>query len=189
MRTSWSISVAASQASLLEIFLCRRKTSATWRPMRWTGLSADIGSWKITPISPPRICRICASLACTRSRPLNKTLAAENLARRLRQQPHDRHRGDALAAAGLADDADGFPFGHREGNLIDGAQQAAVGLERRDELVHFEDVFGDAGHGWRGRPRASAAGGRARRLGGSHPRFWWIPGRPCRCGGRPGFPP
>ena len=74
-------------------------------------------------------------------------MAAEDLARRLREQADDRHGGDAFPATGLADDADGLAGGHRERHLIDGAEQAAVSLEGRDELVHFQDVFRFGNHG------------------------------------------
>jgi hypothetical protein len=79
--------------------------------------------------------------------PLEMHVAAEDPAGRLREQTDDRHGGDALAAAGLADDADGLPLGHGKRNLIDGAQQAAVGLERGDEFIHLENVIIFAGHG------------------------------------------
>ena len=74
-------------------------------------------------------------------------MAAEDFSRGLGEQADNRHRGDAFPAARLADDADGFAGGHRERHLIDGAQQAAVGLEGSDQLVHFEDVFRFGNHG------------------------------------------
>ena len=51
----------------------RAKHSASCLPMRWTGLSAVIGSWKITPISFPRTFRISSGFSFVRSRPLKAT--------------------------------------------------------------------------------------------------------------------
>src|SRR5262245_32379191 len=45
--------------------------SVSWRPTESTGFSEVIGSWKIIPISRPRIRRISSSESVRRSRPLN----------------------------------------------------------------------------------------------------------------------
>ena len=60
---------ARSIASALEIFSWARICSTIWSPIRCTGLSDEIGSWKIIAISLPRICSSCSSLAVTSSRP------------------------------------------------------------------------------------------------------------------------
>jgi hypothetical protein len=92
-------------------------------------------------------------------------MAAENLAGGLRQQADDGHGGHAFATAGLADDADGFAGGHGERHLVDGAQQAAFGFERGDELVHLQDVVAGAGHGVSRSVRGSGGFGAGRGSG------------------------
>ena len=39
-----------------------------WLPMVWTGLNDDIGSWKISAISSPRIARIAAPFGSSLAR-------------------------------------------------------------------------------------------------------------------------
>src|SRR5690348_3872855 len=51
-----------------------RSGSATCQPVRYTGLSEVIGSWKIIAISLPRTSRISSSVFLVRSWPLNTTL-------------------------------------------------------------------------------------------------------------------
>src|SRR5690348_15342447 len=53
---------------------CSRSGSATCHPVRYTGLSDVIGSWKIIAISFPRTSRISSSVFLVRSWPLNTTL-------------------------------------------------------------------------------------------------------------------
>ena len=54
---------------------------------------------------------------------------------RLRQQAHDGEGGDALAAAGLADDAEDFAFVEGEGDILDGGDLAARGGEGGGEVA------------------------------------------------------
>ena len=56
-----------------------------------------------------------------------------------RQQPQDRQRGDALAAAGFADDAERLAGIDREADAVDGARDAVLGEEMRLEPVDGED--------------------------------------------------
>jgi hypothetical protein len=49
--------------------------------------------------------------------------AADNPARRIGHQAHDRKRRHALAAAGLADDRQGFAATHAERNVVDSLEQ------------------------------------------------------------------
>ena len=81
-------------------------TSAIWSPMVNAGLSEVIGSWKIIAMRSPRSSRIAPAASFSRSHALEQDLAAGDAAGRLRHQAHDRQRGDALAAARLADDAE-----------------------------------------------------------------------------------
>ena len=80
--------------------------------MVWTGLSEVIGSWKIIDILLPRSLRRSSA-----DKPQHVAVAEQDrlgldLAGRARHQPHDRERGDALAAAGFADQADGAAARH-----------------------------------------------------------------------------
>ncbi len=58
MRTCRSNSSARASAALWFIPMCSRSPSVSCRPTVKTGFSAVIGSWKIMPISLPRIVRI-----------------------------------------------------------------------------------------------------------------------------------
>ena len=69
MRTRRSISTAWSQAALALMSRCSRTASLIWSPIRITGLSEVIGSWKIIEMRLPRICRISASSRESRSVP------------------------------------------------------------------------------------------------------------------------
>ena len=100
-----SISTARSHASRLGTFLCRATASAIWSPHVKTGLSDVIGSWKIIEIALPRTSRISSSAELEQVAAVELDLARDDLAGAL-DQAHDRERGDALAAAGLADDAE-----------------------------------------------------------------------------------
>ena len=75
-----------------------------WSPIRITGLSEVIGSWKIIEMRLPRISRISASSSAEQIGAFEHDGAADDPARRIGHQPHDRKRGHALAAAGFADD-------------------------------------------------------------------------------------
>jgi hypothetical protein len=59
----------------------------------------------------------------------------------LGQQADHRHRGHAFPATGLADDAERAAALHLEGNLIDGPQQAGIGVEGGDEVPDFQQWF------------------------------------------------
>jgi hypothetical protein len=61
-----------------------------------------------------------------------------HLARRLRHQPHQRQRGDALAATGFAHQADAAPAPDLETDAVDRAEQAAVGVEPGAQVAHLE---------------------------------------------------
>ena len=62
----------------------------------------------------PRIARISASLEAEQVGAFERHRAADDPARRVRHQPHDRQRGHALAAAGLADDRQRLARGDAE---------------------------------------------------------------------------
>ena len=81
MPTSFSSSSARVHAWRVLMPMCRRSTSAIWSPTVNTGFSEVIGSWKITEISLPRICRIASSAPSAGSRPSKSTsLSGEMIA-------------------------------------------------------------------------------------------------------------
>src|SRR5258708_17596053 len=65
-------------------------------------------------------------------------LTAGNASGRLRHQAHDRQRGDTLAAAGLADDAERLAAGEIEADAVDGAEFAGAAAEIGAEIAHAE---------------------------------------------------
>ena len=75
-----------------------------WSPMVSTGFSAVIGSWKIIAISLPRTLRIASSSSCSRSWPSQLDAPPTMRPGGLGIRPHQRQRGDGLAAAAFADD-------------------------------------------------------------------------------------
>ena len=75
-------------------------------PMVNTGFSDVIGSWKIMPMSRPRMSA--SHLRKIQQFLPSNMMAADNLARRPRNKAHDGHRGHGLAGAGLTNNGDGF---------------------------------------------------------------------------------
>jgi len=57
-------------------------------------------------------------------------------------EPHDRQAGDALAAAGLADDSQRLALLHAEGDAIDGLDDAVFCPEGRTEVLDVEKRHG-----------------------------------------------
>src|SRR5487761_364071 len=72
--TRLSSSTARARACFLVTGSCARIISATCHPTRYCGCRLDSGSWKIIPISAPRMCRSSASVAESRSTPSNRAL-------------------------------------------------------------------------------------------------------------------
>ncbi len=91
-----------------------------------TGLSDVIGSWKIIEISLPRIARISRGLAEQEFAPAEPHGAADDPSGRLRHEPEDRQRRDALAAARLADDRERLARVHLERHAVHGAHDRLV---------------------------------------------------------------
>ena len=87
---------------------------------------------------------IAANLAHLRVRQLEQVLAFEHdfaghdATRRIGNQPHQRHRGHALARARLADDGQGLASLQREGHIVDRGQFAAFGSETRRQTADIE---------------------------------------------------
>ena len=86
----------------------------TCSPMVNTGLSEVIGSWNTMAMPGPRMRCMRASESSVSDLAGEADLAGRDAGWRLRQQAHDGERGDALAAAGFADDAEDFAFVERE---------------------------------------------------------------------------
>src|SRR3990172_1900698 len=65
-------------------------------------------------------------------------LSADDFSRRRSDQAHDRKRSDALAAARLADQAEGFPFVDGKGHAVDSAHFTFGGEERRAQIFDVD---------------------------------------------------
>ena len=65
--------------------------------------------------------------------------AADDPARRIGHQPHDRQRGHALAAAGFADDRERLAAANHERNVVDRLEQPRIGEEHRVQVLHVEN--------------------------------------------------
>ena len=63
---------------------------------------------------------------------------ARDLARGLGDQPHQRHGGDRLAAAGFTDDGQRLAFVDVEGDAVDGAVDTLGGTEMGLQILDFE---------------------------------------------------
>src|SRR3984893_8717748 len=64
--------------------------------------------------------------------------ASTDLAGGLRPQPHDRKRGDALAATGFADDGKRLTATNMKRDVVDGPEQARVREEHSLQALHVE---------------------------------------------------
>ena len=69
---------------------------------------------------------------------VEQDFAGDDLARRTRDEAHDRKAGHALAAAGLAHDAERLARHDVKGNIIDRFDDAVLSMELRFEVPHFE---------------------------------------------------
>ena len=69
---------------------------------------------------------------------------ALDLRRRAGQEPHDGARGDALAAAGLADQPHDPSGIDREGQIVDDPRQAALGMKPYRKILDLEQRHGRA---------------------------------------------
>ena len=131
----------------------RRMPSTIWSPIVKTGLSEVIGSWKIIAMRSPR------TRAHARGRELQQVLALEAGSRRAAMrpgggdEPHDRERRDALAAARFADEAQRAPGLEREAHAVDGVEGARVGGEGRPQPADLEQ--GAHARPWKRAMRAS----------------------------------
>ena len=86
--------------------------------------------------------------------PFPQDASLDNLARRHRDQFQHGHRGDRLAAAGFADDAQRLTAPDRQIDAVDRPHHAVIGLEMRLEPANFEQRFA---HGQMTRRGSSAS--------------------------------
>ena len=134
---------------------CTSSASRICRPMVSTGLSEVIGSWKIIAISRPRI--VAQLLVVEREQ-----VAAAEHRRALRdaavpgEDPEQRERGDALAAARLADDPERLAGGDVERDAVDGVDEPSLGAELDVQVVDDEERLSSHGLAASGRaPRGA----------------------------------
>ena len=106
-------------------------------PMVRIGFSDVIGSWKIIEMSRPRISRIWSSSRSSNETP-GKRCSLRDPARKARQQPHDRKRGDRFAGAELADDGHHFAAPDRKAQAFDRAHDTTGGAELGMQVVDFQ---------------------------------------------------
>ena len=66
-------------------------------------------------------------------------LAAGNPGRRRGYEAQDRERGHAFAAAGFADDAEGFTLRDRQRKILDRRQHAALEVKIDREIFNIEE--------------------------------------------------
>ena len=116
---------------------CVSSASRICRPIVSTGLSEVIGSWKIIAISRPRIER--SSLVVQRE----QVAAAEHRgalrdAAVPREDPEQRERGDALAAARLAHDPERLAGRDVERDPVDRVDEPSLGAEADVQVVDDE---------------------------------------------------
>ena len=146
---------ARVRPALRSIPKCVSSASRIWRPIVSTGFRLVIGSWKIIAIS---LARGPARSSLVRHRQQVAAVEARRAGRGApgaRQDPEHRERGDALAAARLADDPERLARRDVERDAVDRVDGAALGPEL--------DAAGP-------RPRAAARSGTARAASGRAPR-------------------
>jgi hypothetical protein len=71
--------------------------------------------------------------------------AGEDFSVRVGEEPHDGEGGDAFAASGLADQAEGAAGGQGEVDAVDGDDRAGLGVEADAEALDVEER--GVGHG------------------------------------------
>ena len=118
-----------------------RSTSAICSPIlqhRLRRSSAPGRSWRC--VAPE--CRIASSSSSARCPARRAGSSPRRCARRARQQPHHRQRRDALAAAGLADDAERLAGVRPRSSRRRPRARTRVGIEEmRPEIPHAEELL------------------------------------------------
>ena len=142
MPTMSSSSTARAHAALRPSLRWRRSTSTIWLPIVNTGSSDVIGSWNTIAISRPRTRSIVAAACggCTSDSPFQRTSPPTMRPGQL-DHPEQRLGGDALARAGLADEAERLALADREADVAHGVHGAAASDEVDLEVVDLEHRF------------------------------------------------
>ena len=107
--------------------------------MLLTGFSDVIGSWKIIAILRAADLAAARALRARAGSPCPSSLHRPGRIGRAVDQPHHGQARDALAGAGLADDAERLAFLDREADAVDRLDDAVVRPERRPEIRDLED--------------------------------------------------
>ena len=121
----------------METFSCARICSAIWSPIRITGLSDEIGSWKIIAISLPRTRSSSSSDAVIRSPP------------RSRAEPANRALGERVSPISVITVTDfpepdsptiatTSPRSRVNENPVHGVHEAVFGRERDLKVLHVQ---------------------------------------------------
>ena len=106
-----------------------------WAPTVMTGLSAVMGSWKITAISLPRRAWSSAGPMASTSRPWNRMLPCSRAAS---MQAEGGQGGDGLAGAGLAHQGELLARGQVEGDPV----HHLPGAEADAQVLDLEQAHG-----------------------------------------------
>ena len=132
--------------------------SVSWVPIVRTGLRLVSGSWKTIAISSPRTWRSSSSAEREQVAAAEEDATALDPAGGPRQQPGEGEAGDALAAAGLADEAERLAGQELEADAVDGVDGRVVRAEADDEVLDAQQRLAvGAGDRRRGRVPAAAA--------------------------------
>ena len=134
---------ACASASRRDRPWCSVSDSAIWRPMVNTGLSEVIGSWKIIDSWLPRMARMASRAAPADPGPRIRWRRRRR--DRARAASHDGQRGDALAAAGFADQAQRLAGQQIERQAVDGHRGGLVAIETGGQVAHAQHGFGSHG--------------------------------------------
>ena len=167
MPTIWSSSSARARASRRFICRCSSSISPTCMPTSYTGFRLLVGCWKIMLIRSPRMFAHVAIAQAEQVDTVEDDLAGVDPSRR-HDEAHDRQARDALAAAGLADEAHDLAAVDVEVDAGDRPHHAVARVEARLQPAHVEQPLAGLAEPAPRRPAPrstviGSASGRARR--------------------------
>ncbi len=129
-----------------------RSPRAAGRRSEKTGLSEVCGSCSTMEMRRPRISRISAGVRSRMFSPPSSTSRLDGAGAALGQQPHQRQRRQALAAARFAHQPQHLAALQREAHAVDRLHHAAAQEEMGVQVADFEDrIAGKGRHSWRSR--------------------------------------
>ena len=143
---------------------CSSRPSVMSRSMLSTGFRLVTGSWKIMLMSRPRTARTSASGSASRSLSRNSMPAADGRVGDHSGEADDGARGDALAAAALADEPDELSRRHLEADAV----------HRVDRAFLRREVDGQVGEPQKRVPHSTHAQPVYPTPGEKHGAFWLI---------------